>query len=212
MTKSRQIGELLLRLEGCTIADILAATGWPSVSVAWHARNNGLRLNVVKNKGQPKRYFGRKPAIKIRERVDHPSAPASPSIITNGRMPAIDLRPSEAPITSRVLKTETAETKHIVRWRRASAEQASLPLPVPKQKRRASPPTSMTVSDFCSAIDGDMFELISEGGRVSMARCKSCHLIYRLPQRRISASYAEHIRRHAETHRRRRERIRGRTA
>jgi hypothetical protein len=57
--KTRAIGVLLLRPEGCTTADILALTGWPSVSVPAMAK--ACSLNLRKEKiGGATRYFGNK--------------------------------------------------------------------------------------------------------------------------------------------------------
>lgn len=50
------IKELLTRPGGCTRADILALTRWPSVSVPQQAVALGLALKIDKQKGEPKRY------------------------------------------------------------------------------------------------------------------------------------------------------------
>lgn len=55
------VAELLTRNEGCTAADILAATGWPSVSVPQQARSSGLELRTQKMPGQPTRYWASRP-------------------------------------------------------------------------------------------------------------------------------------------------------
>lgn len=47
---------LLTRSGGCTTADILAATGWPAVSVPQMAKSAGLTLKKTKEKGSPTRY------------------------------------------------------------------------------------------------------------------------------------------------------------
>jgi hypothetical protein len=51
------IGELLRRKQGCTREDVLAATGWPSVSMPQQARALGVELRKVKNEGEVTRYF-----------------------------------------------------------------------------------------------------------------------------------------------------------
>lgn len=56
--KAAIIGELLQRPEGCTTKDILAATGWPSVSVPAQAKAVGLVLSKEKRDGVT-RYFGK---------------------------------------------------------------------------------------------------------------------------------------------------------
>jgi hypothetical protein len=61
VTKSQQIGALLLRPEGATVAEIKEAIGWPSVWVQGHAKKNGLRLEVIRQPGRPKRYRGYRP-------------------------------------------------------------------------------------------------------------------------------------------------------
>jgi hypothetical protein len=73
MTKSHQVAQLLLRQEGCTYSDALAITGWRSISLQWHTKNNGLRLQVKKTPGEPNRYFGFRPQIQIRIREQRPS-------------------------------------------------------------------------------------------------------------------------------------------
>lgn len=59
--KREVVAELLTRNEGCTAADILAATGWPSVSVPQQARSSGLTLRTQKMPGQPTRYWASRP-------------------------------------------------------------------------------------------------------------------------------------------------------
>lgn len=59
-SKVNVIGEMLLRPEGITTADVLAATGWPSVSMPAQAKLAGLKLRKEKVKGQPTRYWGTK--------------------------------------------------------------------------------------------------------------------------------------------------------
>lgn len=57
-TKAALIGELLLRKTGCTTAEVLKATGWPSVSLPAIARS--LELTLVKEKqGKTSRYWGK---------------------------------------------------------------------------------------------------------------------------------------------------------
>ena len=57
-SKASLIGDLLRRQNGCTYADVLAATGWPSVSMPVQAKSAGLKLRREKVPGQPMRYFG----------------------------------------------------------------------------------------------------------------------------------------------------------
>jgi hypothetical protein len=59
-SKAEMVGDLLLRPEGCTTADILAATGWPAVSVPAQAKLVGLTLRKEKVPGQATRYWGAK--------------------------------------------------------------------------------------------------------------------------------------------------------
>lgn len=56
-SKTALCRNLLLSTAGTTTADILQATGWPSVSVPQIARSCGLVLRTVKEKGSPTRYF-----------------------------------------------------------------------------------------------------------------------------------------------------------
>jgi len=55
--KSRLIGELLLRKEGCTSVEVMAACNWPSVSMPAQAKACGLSLRKEKIDGVT-RYFG----------------------------------------------------------------------------------------------------------------------------------------------------------
>ena len=55
-TKLEMIVGLLKRKEGCTTADVLKATGWPSVSMPQQAKAAGLKLKKEKAKGEPTRY------------------------------------------------------------------------------------------------------------------------------------------------------------
>ena len=57
-SKTEAAGKLLARSGGCTSADILEATGWPSVSVPAVAKACGLKLSTEKEKGKPTRYYG----------------------------------------------------------------------------------------------------------------------------------------------------------
>lgn len=57
-SKTGVVAELLKRKSGCTNADILGATGWPTVSVPQMAKAAGLKLRKVKEKGEPTRYYG----------------------------------------------------------------------------------------------------------------------------------------------------------
>jgi hypothetical protein len=74
-TKSQQVAQLLLRPEGCSYSDAIAVTGWSSISIQWHAKNNGLRLRVERTKGQPQRYFGERRKIEVRKIIKAPPAP-----------------------------------------------------------------------------------------------------------------------------------------
>jgi len=78
-TKNQQIVQLLLRPEGCTYADILAATGWASISVPAYAKANGLRLRIEKIVGHPQRYFGERRKIEVRKVVRPTTAPKQQS-------------------------------------------------------------------------------------------------------------------------------------
>ena len=49
--------QLLLRPEGCTAAEVLAATKWPAVSMPQQARAAGLKLKKEKD-GKVTRYWG----------------------------------------------------------------------------------------------------------------------------------------------------------
>jgi U3 small nucleolar RNA-associated protein 14 len=57
-TKTAQVKVLLLRENGCTTADVLEATGWPSVSMPAMAKNLGLTLRKEKEEGKVTRYYG----------------------------------------------------------------------------------------------------------------------------------------------------------
>lgn len=57
-SKLETIVKLLTREQGCTTAEILEVTDWPTVSVPQQARAAGLKLRKVKEKGQPTRYYG----------------------------------------------------------------------------------------------------------------------------------------------------------
>lgn len=56
-TKVEVIASLLKRKEGCTTAEVLKATGWPSVSMPQQAKAASLKLRKVKE-GSVSRYFG----------------------------------------------------------------------------------------------------------------------------------------------------------
>lgn len=58
VNKNSLIAVLLTRAEGCTNADILEATGWPTVSVPQQAKIAKLNLRKEKLKGEPTRYWG----------------------------------------------------------------------------------------------------------------------------------------------------------
>lgn len=55
-TKLALVVGLLKRSEGCTTADVLSATGWPSVSMPQQAKAAGLKLRKEKD-GKVSRYF-----------------------------------------------------------------------------------------------------------------------------------------------------------
>lgn len=55
-SKTAIVAGLLKRKGGCTTADILTATGWPSVSVPAMAAAAGLKLAKTKKPGEPTRY------------------------------------------------------------------------------------------------------------------------------------------------------------
>lgn len=57
-SKVAVIAALLKHPEGTTTKEILAATGWPAVSVPQQAKSAGLTLRKEKVKGEPTRYFG----------------------------------------------------------------------------------------------------------------------------------------------------------
>lgn len=59
-TKLELITALLLRKSGCTNADVLEVTNWPSVSMPQQAAAAGLKLRKEKKPGSPTRYFGEK--------------------------------------------------------------------------------------------------------------------------------------------------------
>ena len=58
--KTKEIARLLQRKTGCTAAEVLEATGWPSVSMPAMAKACGLKLRKEKVKGSGERthYFG----------------------------------------------------------------------------------------------------------------------------------------------------------
>jgi hypothetical protein len=55
-SKLETIVGLLKRKDGCTAADVLKATGWPSVSMPQQARAAGLHLKTEKE-GRSTRYW-----------------------------------------------------------------------------------------------------------------------------------------------------------
>lgn len=55
-SKLEMIGNLLKRKSGCTAKDVLAATGWPAVSMPQQARALKIRLRTEKE-GRTTRYF-----------------------------------------------------------------------------------------------------------------------------------------------------------
>jgi len=57
--KREIVAQLLLRKEGCTREDMIAATGWKSVSVVTQAKEHGIALRKVME-GDVTRYFGSK--------------------------------------------------------------------------------------------------------------------------------------------------------
>jgi hypothetical protein len=59
MSKCDMIASMLQRPEGTTMKEIMRATGWPSVSVPWHAERAGLTLIKRKQKDNCFRYWGR---------------------------------------------------------------------------------------------------------------------------------------------------------
>jgi len=56
-SKTEIVAALLRRPEGCTTAEILSATNWPSVSVPAAAKSAGLTLKKEKD-GKISRYWG----------------------------------------------------------------------------------------------------------------------------------------------------------
>jgi hypothetical protein len=157
MTKSQQIAAFLLRPEGTTYSEVVAMTGWASVSIPRQAELNRLRLRTVERPGEPKRFFGYKPTIKIRERADVP-APSSP-------LP---------PATRKIIPQK--ETSKYRAWR---------------------------VADVCAVAN---MEVVRGRGR-RFLRCKQCALNYLISDRNlVRAELVEHVKRHAQTHVRQRER------
>lgn len=57
-SKTDVVAKLLQRANGCTTADVLAATKWPAVSMPQMAKAAGLTLRKEKNKGELTRYWG----------------------------------------------------------------------------------------------------------------------------------------------------------
>ena len=58
-SKREIVAQLLLQKEGCTREDMIAATGWKSVSVVTQAKEHGIALRKVKE-GNVTKYFGSK--------------------------------------------------------------------------------------------------------------------------------------------------------
>lgn len=56
-SKTEQVGMMMRRKEGCTTAEVLALTRWPSVSLPQMARANGVRLRKEKKPGELTRYY-----------------------------------------------------------------------------------------------------------------------------------------------------------
>jgi len=61
-SKAWQIGQMFLRPEGVTTDEVLAATGWPSVSMPNQAKQAGLQVYKIRT-GRRVRYFVRRDAI-----------------------------------------------------------------------------------------------------------------------------------------------------
>jgi hypothetical protein len=57
-SKTEAVAKLLQRPQGCTNAEVLKTTGWPTVSMPQQAKAAGLTLRKEKVKGEPTRYFG----------------------------------------------------------------------------------------------------------------------------------------------------------
>lgn len=57
-SKTAMVGEMLLRPNGCTAAEVMAACNWPSVSMPQQAKAAGLTLRKEKVAGEPTRYYG----------------------------------------------------------------------------------------------------------------------------------------------------------
>lgn len=58
-SKTAEVARLLARAGGCTAAEVLKATGWPSVSMPALAKNIGVKLTKKKEKGSVTQYFGK---------------------------------------------------------------------------------------------------------------------------------------------------------
>jgi hypothetical protein len=56
-SKTAMVADLLTRPSGCTAAEVLAATGWPTVSMPQQAKAAGLTLRKEKD-GKVSRYWG----------------------------------------------------------------------------------------------------------------------------------------------------------
>ncbi len=57
-SKTGIVAALLKRKSGCTCAEVLAATEWPTVSMPAMAKAAGLSLRKEKTKGEVTRYYG----------------------------------------------------------------------------------------------------------------------------------------------------------
>ena len=68
-TKLAIVAELLLREQGTTRAEAMAATGWPSISMQDNARQLGLVLRTARGFGGTLRYFGARPEAGATETV-----------------------------------------------------------------------------------------------------------------------------------------------
>lgn len=84
-SKAQMIADLLLRKEGCTTKDVLAATGWPAVSMPQQAKVAGLVLRKEKIDGTT-RYWGAKNRLGLtgRER-NMPILQAQDILAKNGK-------------------------------------------------------------------------------------------------------------------------------
>lgn len=82
-TKRAIVYDMLLREQGCTLAEVLAATGWAEASVAGIGRQYGMEIRKVREFGSY-RYFGKlqlSPAIEPPQVLGSVERPAKPSNI-----------------------------------------------------------------------------------------------------------------------------------